>query len=58
MNPFVYSTTKTQRSGEGPFLGPSVHPAWLAHALLEGEVRARASEVAGEGEGAEGSPAW
>lgn len=32
--------------------------AWLAHALLEGEVKARASEVAGEGEGAEGSPAW
>ena len=30
--------------------------AWLSHALLEGEVRARASEVAGEGGRGQGQP--
>ena len=38
-----------QRSEE-TLLWPQVSvSAWLAHALLEGDVRARASEVAGEG---------
>lgn len=59
VTPFVCSTTTTQRSGEGPFLGPRCPPlpglpmpCW--------RVRSGPELVRwlGKGEGTEGSPAW
>ena len=53
---YARSITRTQRSW-GTLLWPQVPiPAWLAHALLEGDARARDSEVAGAGGKGRGQP--
>ena len=56
VTPYAHSTARTQRSWE-TLLWPQVPiPAWLAHALLEGDARARDSEVAGAGGKGRGQP--